>query len=499
MGIIQRQGLKHAIVSYVGVALGIMSTIFIYPNVTELYGLFNLIYGSAVLCISFFMLGFNIHSIKFFPVFKDEKNGHNGFLGFLLTGASIGFLLFLVLLPLIKYFLLDIMFKENENRDLFIEHFYYLVPIVFLLSFNNIFLRYVSNFHRVVVPNILDQFLIKITLPSLCLLYLGNFITINSFMVGIVINYSIVFLGLIVYTNWLGQLHLGTKFKFITKPLAKNLSENSFYGLLNSLGSQIAFRIDTIMVMAMLTISTGGVYAIVNVISDVITKPYKAISAIASPIISKSFSINDMEEIKTIYQKSSITLLIIGWFIFLGIWCSIDDLIIIMGKETILPAKYVVLFLSLAKIVDLATSVNSEIIYYSKKFQFNFYALMFLAVLNVLLNLTFIPQYGMTGAALATFCSICIFNLAKLLFIWFQFGLQPFSLSTLKILIIAGISWGITILLNLNFHPVINIMIRSICLTSIFGGLTLYFNISPDINNMVKVGLDKLKTLIRKQ
>ncbi|MFK8005346.1 MAG: lipopolysaccharide biosynthesis protein [Saprospiraceae bacterium] len=499
MGIIQRQGLKHAIVSYGGVALGILSTIFIYPKATELYGLFNLIFGGAVLCISFFMLGFNIHSVKFFPVFQNEKNGHNGFLGFLLTGISVGFILFLILLPLIKYFLLDILFKENENRELFASYFYFIVPIVFLLSFNTIFLRYISNFHRIVIPNILDQFLIKITLPSLCLLYLGGFISINNFLIGIVINYLIVFIGLIIYTKWLGQFHLKTNFKFITKPLAKNLQENSLFGLLNSLGSQIAFRIDTIMVMAMLNISTGGVYAIVNVISDVITKPYKAISAIASPIISKSLNVNDMEEIKTIYQKSSITLLIIGWFIFLGIWGSIDDLILIMGKETIRPAKYVVLFLGLAKIVDLATSVNSEIIYYSKKFQFNFYALMFLAVLNVILNLIFIPKYGITGAALATFCSISIFNLAKLFFIWFQFSLQPFSFSTLKILLIAGISWGLIYMLPLDFHPFINIMLRSICLTIIYGGLTLFFNVSPDVNGMVKMGWEKVLKIFKIQ
>jgi len=493
MGIIQRQGLKHAIVSYGGVALGILSTIFIYPKATELYGLFNLIYGGAILCISFFMLGFNIHSVKFFPTFQNEKNGHNGFLGFLLTGISVGFFIFLILLPLIKYFLLDVLFEKNENRELFASYFYFIVPIVFLLSFNTTFLRYISNFHRIVIPNILDQFLIKITLPTLCILYLGEFISINSFMIGIVINYLTVFVGLIIYTKWLGQLHLKIDYKFIKKPLARDLRKNSIFGLLNSLGSQVAFRIDTIMVMAMLNISTGGVYAIVNVISDVITKPYKAISAIASPIISKSLNVNDMEEIKNIYQKSSITLLIVGWFIFLGIWGSIDDLIIIMGRETIQPAKYVVLFLGLAKIVDLATSVNSEIIYYSKKFQFNFYALMFLAILNVILNLFFIPQFGITGAALATFCSIFLFNLAKLIFIWVNFKMQPFTFATLKILLLAGLCWAMIYFIPFNFHPFVNIVLRSVLLTIVYGSLILYFEISPDVNGMVRGGWEKLR------
>ena len=40
MGVIQRQGLKHTIVSYFGVLIGLFSTIFIYPRVPELYGLF---------------------------------------------------------------------------------------------------------------------------------------------------------------------------------------------------------------------------------------------------------------------------------------------------------------------------------------------------------------------------------------------------------------------------------------------------------------------------
>ena len=497
MGIIQRQGLKHTIVSYAGVGIGLLSTLFIYPRVTEIYGLFQLLFGSAALCVSFFSLGFSIQAVKFFPNFKNEENNHNGFLGYLLLGGLVGFVLFLILLPFVKWLLLDVLFEGKENRELFSRYFYYIIPLVFLLIMNSIFLKFTSNFHRIVVPNILEQLLIKITLPILTLLVIGSYISTNSFVQGVILNYILVFVGLVLYLKFLGQLHLQPKLQFITKARAKEMSEYSLFGLLNSLGSQLAFRIDTLMVAGMINISSGGVYAIVNVISDVIMKPARGIIAISSPIISKSWAINDLEEIQMIYKKSSTILLIIGCFVFLGIWGSIDDLITVMpNSETIRPGKYVILFLGLAKLFDLSTSVNSEIISYSKAFRFNFYALLILAVLNVIFNLIFIPQYQIVGAAMATFCSIALFNLVKLIFIWIKFKMQPFSKSTLQILTIVGLNWAIIFFLPLNFNPIVNILLRSILLTLIYGSLILYFRVSPDVNDMTTNGWKKIKSLI---
>ena len=492
MGIIQRQGFKHAIVSYAGVAIGLVSVLFIYPRASELYGLFQLLYGSAMLCASFFMLGFNILAIKFFPVFQNEKNGHNGFLSFLMGGVFVGFLLFLVFLPFVRYVLLDVLFVDNKNRALFDNYFYYIIPLVFLFSFNFVFLKYISNFHRIVIPNILDQLFIKISLPTLTLLFIGGYFTISMFVKGIVANYILVFVGLIFYIKWLRQLHLKWNPQFITRSLAKEMRKYATFGLLNALGSQLAFRIDTLMVAGMVSISSGGIYAIVNVISDVITKPFKSIEAIASPIISKSWDTNDVAEIKTIYQKSSIILLVVGTYIFLGIWSSIDDLFSLMpNSKEVEGGKYVILFLGLARVFDLATSVNAHIIGYSKKFRFNFYALMTLGVLNIILNLVFIPKYQMVGAAMATFSSIILFNLMKLTFIWVQFKMQPFTLATLKILAIAMFCWGTIYVIPFGFSPFVNILLRSILLTIIFWGATWFSNVSPDVNDMIKKGVKR--------
>ena len=145
--------------------------------------------------------------------------------------------------------------------------------------------------------------------------------------------------------------------------LAKEISVYAFYGVLGLLGGQLAFRIDTLMVGGMIDISSAGIYTIVAVLTEVIVKPARAILGIAGPIIAKSWKENNLAEIQMIYQKSSLNLLIVGLFIFLGIWLSLESLFLLMpNSEGLMTAKYVVFFLGLAQVVNMGTSVNNEII-----------------------------------------------------------------------------------------------------------------------------------------
>ncbi len=494
MGVIKRQGIKHTMVNLFGVAIGLLSTIFVYPRATELYGLAQIFIGGSILLMSFFSLGLNAVTIKYFPVFKNEDKKHHGFLGFLLIGVTLGFVLFLICLPFIRWIFLDVLFANNDNRELLSENFLILIPIVFLMLFNFIFLKYTSNFHRIVVPTILDQILIKVSLPVLVLLYLFQFIDLDIFLLGIVANYVFVLIGFIIYITKLGQFHISMDKSFLTKPLRKEISEYSFFGILNALGSQLAFRIDTLMVAGLVSISSGGIYAIVHVIIDVISKPLKAIIAIASPIISEKWIDNDVQGIESIYQKSSILLLLLGVYIFLGIWLSIDDLFLLMpNTEEMSRGKYVVFFLGIAKMIDLGTSVNSQIIAYSEKYKFNFYALMILACANIIFNLVFIPEFQMVGAAIATLCSISLFNLAKVIYLRIKFGLQPFKSKTIVLVLLATVTYFACSKIPLDFHPFWNIIIRSIVLTILYVGGAYLLKISKDFNGIMRGGIKSLK------
>ena len=68
--------------------------------------------------------------------------------------------------------------------------------------------------------------------------------------------------------------------------------------------------------------------------------------------------------------------------------------------------KFVVLFVMLGKLIDMASGANGEIIGLSKYYKFNMYCILFLAVLTVVGNYFLIPALGVTGAALATAISL---------------------------------------------------------------------------------------------
>jgi len=496
MGVIKRQGIKQSIVNYVGVALGVVSAFAIYPHATEVYGLFRVLYDSAILVSPFILLGFQAVAVRFFPVFEDKEKGHNGFLFFLLMMALIGYGFFLLCLPAIRWLLLENLFAGRS--DLFHTHFSAILPLAFLVVYVRLFTQYISNFQRIVVPAIFEQLLIKISLPLLILFYLYEWITVSNVITGVLINYVLALAGLIFYTWWLGELNLRPRLRFIKKPLAKEISVYALYGVLGLLGGQLAFRIDTLMVGGMIDVSSAGIYTIVAVLTEVIIKPARAILGIAGPIIAKSWKENNLAEIQMIYQKSSLNLLIVGLFIFLGIWLSLEPLFSLMpNTEGLMTAKYVVFFLGLAQVVNMGTSVNNEIITYSKHFRFNFYAILLLAVFNVVCNIVFIPHYQMVGAAMATLASISLFNLIKVIFIKWRFDLQPFTNATFRVLIIAGLSFGLTYSLPSPAHPLLQIILNSVVFTALYLGLVFGLRVSPDINKLLEEAIIRLRQLFK--
>ena len=114
-----------------------------------------------------------------------------------------------------------------------------------------------------------------------------------------------------------------------------------------------------------------------------------------------------------------------------------DYLFALMNNgQDLLNAKSVVYILGVATLFDLATGFNSQIISYSKHYRFNIYALLFLAVVTILLNWIFIVYFGwgIEGVALATAVSLTLFNIIKLIFNYRKFGIYPFSKVYISIL-----------------------------------------------------------------
>lgn len=496
MGVIRRQGIKHSIVTFTGVFLGMINVLFVYTYAltkTEL-GLIRYLISAATLIVPFISLGITSVAIRFFPNFKNEHNGHNGFLFFLLIIPLLGYFLFLVFIYFLKDNILSY-FGNQEDAVLYIAYVPYIILLVLGIAYSYLLVNYCSNFKLIVVPSILNDLFLKVALPILSLSYFFDYISFNTLINFFVSAFLFIPIALLCYLWYLGELYIKPRFKFFKKPLVKEIGNYASYRFFGVIGTVAATQIDIYMVGTLIDLGSAGIYTIALFISTVVAVPMKSLFSISAPIIAESWLANNIAKIDEIYKKTSINLLIFGVLFLTGIWSSIDYIFdILPNGEDYRPGKYVVLILGLAKLVDMTGGVNTHIIAYSKLYRFDLYLSLTLAGLNILFNLLFIPKFGIVGAALATLTSMFIFNLVKFLFVLIKFKIQPFAWSMFWTLLLGVGLFGLTILIPDTIYPLLNIFINSIVISIIFIGVIFYFNVSEDITNLKKIVFDKVRT-----
>lgn len=492
MGVIKRQGFKQSAVNYIGVIIGVISTIFIYPLDKATVGFAQFLMGTALLMSPVLLLGSANVSIRFFPEFKDEKSGHHGYWlflhGFLVLGLLLVLFLLFIFQDQVKHFF------EGES-PLFQEYVIYIVPIAILMAVLQINTSYCANFKRIAIPSIFQVF-IKISLPILVLLYYFKYIAIMTLVWGLIVNFIIAAAGVLIYVWWLGQMHFKIDFAFLNKARLNEIGKYASYGVLSGVGSMMAFRIDTFMVPTLIDFQQNGVYVIALFIGNAIAIPSVALLAIAAPLISESLKEKDFSAIKNIYQRSSTSLFWIGMLLFCLVILSVEDIFLIMpNSEEMEGGFWVVLFIGLAKVVDMATSTNHQIIAYSEYYRYNLYMILVLSTMNIAFNWWLIPIYGIAGAAVASMLSISFYNIIKVGFVYWKYKMQPFTKSSIYIFLLGIFSLGIvySLFLDMQLHPILAVGLKSFVVILIYVPLALWFRLSPDINDVIFNFIDKIR------
>ncbi len=494
MGIIKRQGIKQTLVTYVGVFIGLVATLYIYPLEEGMYGLARFLLSMAAILYPILSLGVESLTVRFFPEFRDKETGHHGFLGILFIFSSLSFFFFGILLFYFRDSFYHFLAWLKMDVEVFSKNLLETGILVFFIISSAILTSYISNFKRIAIPGIFNSLFLKIGLPCLILLYYFQRLQTQSFKIGFIIIHVLIFIALLIYTWKLGELHLKPHFGFLSKDRLKRMAGYSLFGMFSGLGANLAFRIDAIMTASLLNFQSTGIYGIADNIANIIISPYRSIIQISAPIVAQEMHDKNYSEVDKLYKSSSISLTIIGVGLLVAAYVSIDDLFQLSPKyETLILSKQVVLLLGIGKIVNMATSLNAHIISYSKYFKVNLYLTLLLAGLNIYLNLTLIPLYQIVGAAMATFISLSLFNILKLLFVWSRFRMQPLNLNHLWVLLFGLLAYGIGAIMPDTGYILINIILKSGSALIIFGGLALYFNLSPDITQLVRQIIKKIK------
>ncbi|TAF64781.1 MAG: hypothetical protein EAZ55_10255 [Cytophagales bacterium] len=500
MGIVIRQSLKASFVSYIGIFIGAFSTLWLYPKLLkpEEIGLLNLIQGIAFISAGFLQLGASNVIDKFFPQFKNFEQKHQGFLSFMLFYTATGFLLFSIIYSLSTNYWLE---WYREKSPEVANYIIYILLFALFIAYQAVLEAYSRAHLRIALPSVFKDIFTRLGVIFLVLFYFFGYFSFFWVIVGYVMVCGVAVLLLIVYLYRLKVFFLVPISKqYLQKNTWQPMLTFAFYIFLGGMSASFTSRIDNLMIGAYLGTAWVGIYSVALYMATVIEIPQRALAQISTPIIAEAWKNNDLKAIQQIYQKSATNQLLLGCYIFLGIWLNIDYVFQLMPNGTIYEAgKYVMLWLGLAKVIDMATGLNGVIILQSNYYKFNLFLAIFLAFLLWFSNLFFIAWYGIVGVAWATFLSMLIWNVIKFLFLKLKFNLQPFDLKTLQAIALVGVVYLIVIMIPKTENAILNIMAQSVGISVLMGIGILVFKISPEAQQLWILGRNRLKNFISRE
>ncbi len=483
MGIIIKQGIGNTIISYAGIVLGFINTVFLFPLFLQPneIGIKNTLINLALLVAAFAQFGLPQSIIRFSPHFEEhEKNAFNTRLLILAFSSSAFFtvLLFIFRVPIGSLF-------EQQSPKLieFIELAYPLIILIVLKSAMEGISKANLNTTR---PALLNDVVIRLFNTCAIILFGIDIITFRLLLIIIIAGY--LFVVTFYLTVFLKNKVIGD-FKHYNNSVSGSILDYALFLFIGSTGSVIIYNIDGVMIASMLGTSENGIYTTVLYMAVVIEVPRRAVVSIINPVLAREFKSQNVLAIKDIYQKSAINSGIIGGAIFLLITANIEEIFNIMPNgEKFEAGSNVILIIGIAKMLDMAFGTNGEIIMNSGYYRLNLVILFMMGIVTIVTNLLLIPPYGITGAALASLISILTYNIAKFYLVKSKLGLSPFSFRTpLLILIIALFYFGSRIL------PTLELSFISLLYKTLLIGVTycvvIYFS---RISSLINENIDKI-------
>lgn len=166
------------------------------------------------------------------------------------------------------------------------------------------------------------------------------------------------------------------------------------------------------------------------------------------------------------------------------IWLNVDSLFELLPTEYT-QAKYVLLFICLAKLFEISIGINGIIINFSKYYKLIFYINILLILLLIVTDYLLIPIMGIVGAALATLISTLIVLSIYLIVLYKNYKLLPFTNKSFLILIISIIIYFIVNLIPDFNHIILNVGTRSFIILILFFPSVYVLNISLEFNKLI--------------
>jgi O-antigen/teichoic acid export membrane protein len=493
MGVIRKQSTIISVLLYLGIVIGFVGIALIRPKLlseSEI-GFLQVILNTTGLFAGIFTLGSSFIVLRLYPKFKTADGTNRGLLTLIVLIGLAGTLLMIPTFLCTEFFFFE---SQDGSRLIGFEYnYYFYLGLIFMVInrlFQVVFDTYLRANHQSVLGIFSESVILKIfPIIGLVLFFVG----------------WIDFRGLIFYSMWIYLIPVLLSLLFLYRmgllrfhrPDGFSLSERkeiigaSGVGFFEIVSAGIILYVDTIMVQWYLGKAEVGIYTTLFFFGLAIGIPAKALTRVGIVHIAEAFAEQNMGKIQEIYRKSSEVLTVVGGYLFLVVWCNRYSVETYLG-DAYSPYSAIIFFIGLAQVVELASSVNYQIIAVSNYYYINIVFALLSIFLLVVTNYYGIQWYGLVGASIGSLVTMVVVNLIRFFFLRSRFQLNPFSSRTLRTLLVFAGTFAVVELTPNYPDFILNFLLKASMISMLYLPLVYVLNCSEDLNVVVNKYRKKL-------
>jgi O-antigen/teichoic acid export membrane protein len=239
---------------------------------------------------------------------------------------------------------------------------------------------------------------------------------------------------------------------------------------------------DVLMLGYFTDANTVGLYYPAARTAGLLRTVLMAFMSIFAPMLSEYFTQGKQNEMNSLYQ------LVVRWIMTLAV--PIMIILVLFSKKVMLlfggeyiQASNVLIVLTFAALIQVFVGAGGSALTMTGRPKVNLVNSVIVVVINVILNMLWIPKYQIMGAAWATFASLTTLGLLRSFEVGFLIKLHPFTWKLIKP-IIAGFTTGVILYLVkpfiMPYHTVVTLLFAGLVAFLSFGNVLWLMKFDSD-------------------
>ena len=404
--------------------LGYASAIVITRNVgLEIFGIYSLAFTVASLVGIFARLGLENGVLRYVALYNGQGDALRikGVITFAtkmtsLLGLLLGFLLFILA------DFLSIVIFHNPDLAKALKTFAIAMPF---LAVQPVWLSAIQGLQM-----IKDRVYVeKIIQPGLKLILLFVFLLLGWKLLGIL---SAMIIATLVATLMALYYLLKDAARFYGNEGGTKLEVREWFSFSTPLFLEailvfVMMGMDTLMLGYFRSSFEVGVYNAALKVVPLIIMPLAAFNTIFVPMISEIYGKGELDKLEALFKIVTKWIFSLSFPIFLLIIIFSRPILSIFGVEFAVGSS-ALMILALGQLVDAAVGSVGYMLMMTGRPQMNLLNSALMSIMNIALNYTLIPHYGIVGAAIATGTSVAVINLLRLGEVYYFLKIHPYRL-----------------------------------------------------------------------